>query len=331
MPNDAPTLSLKEAVLAAMFEEMEADERVIMMGEDIGAAGGVFKQTDGLFARFGAARIIDTPISEQAIFGLAVGAAMTGSRPIVEIMFGDFITLVMDQLVNQAAKVHYMSAGGYAVPLVLKTGIGVGGNLGPQHSQSLHAWLAHIPGLKVVMPASPADAKGLMKAAIRDNNPVIFAEDRMTYNLSGPVPAGEHLVPLGKADIKRQGSDLTLIAISRMVHTALAAAETLAEKNINAEVVDLRCLAPLDMETVLTSVKKTGRALVLDGAHLSFGITGEIAASIVEAAFDYLDAPVMRLAAPDHPIPYSPALEQLSVPGADQVVAKVNAMLGSAD
>ena len=243
-------------------------------------------------------------------------------------MFGDFITLVMDQLVNQAAKVHYMSAGGYSVPLVLKTGIGVGGNLGPQHSQSLHAWLAHIPGLKVVMPATPADAKGLMKAAIRDNNPVIFAEDRMTYNLSGPVPAGDHLVPLGKADIKRQGADLTLITISRMVHTALAAAETLAEKSIDAEVVDLRCLAPLDMETVLTSVKKTGRALVLDGAHLSFGITGEIAASIGEAAFDYLDAPVMRLAGPDHPVPYSPALEQFSVPGTDQVVAKVDEMLG---
>ncbi|MBT3551300.1 MAG: alpha-ketoacid dehydrogenase subunit beta [Rhodospirillaceae bacterium] len=328
MPGDSQTLSLKEAVLSAIFEEMEADERVIMMGEDIGAAGGVFKQTEGLFARFGAARIIDTPISESAIFGLAVGAAMTGSRPIVEIMFGDFITLVMDQLVNQAAKVHYMSAGGYSVPLVLKTGIGVGGNLGPQHSQSLHAWLAHIPGLKVVMPATPADAKGLMKAAIRDNNPVIFAEDRMTYNLSGPVPAGDHLVPLGKADIKRQGADLTLITISRMVHTALAAAETLAEKSIDAEVVDLRCLAPLDMETVLTSVKKTGRALVLDGAHLSFGITGEIAASIGEAAFDYLDAPVMRLAGPDHPVPYSPALEQFSVPGTDQVVAKVDEMLG---
>ena len=328
MPGDSQTLSLKEAVLSAIFEEMEADERVIMMGEDIGAAGGVFKQTEGLFARFGAARIIDTPISESAIFGLAVGAAMTGSRPIVEIMFGDFITLVMDQLVNQAAKVHYMSAGGYSGPLVLKTGIGVGGNLGPQHSQSLHAWLAHIPGLKVVMPATPADAKGLMKAAIRDNNPVIFAEDRMTYNLSGPVPAGDHLVPLGKADIKRQGADLTLITISRMVHTALAAAETLAEKSIDAEVVDLRCLAPLDMETVLTSVKKTGRALVLDGAHLSFGITGEIAASIGEAAFDYLDAPVMRLAGPDHPVPYSPALEQFSVPGTDQVVAKVDEMLG---
>jgi pyruvate/2-oxoglutarate/acetoin dehydrogenase E1 component len=330
MPSDAQNLSVKQAVLSAMFEEMEADPNVILLGEDIGAAGGVFKQTVGLFERFGAARIIDTPISESAIFGLAVGAAMTGSRPIVEIMFGDFITLVMDQLVNQAAKVHYMSAGGYAVPLVLKTGIGVGGNLGAQHSQSLHAWLAHIPGLKVVMPATAADAKGLMKAAIRDNNPVIFAEDRMSYNILGPVPAGEHLVPLGKADIKRQGGDLTIVAISRMVHTALAAAETLAGRNIDAEVVDLRCLAPLDMETVLASVKKTGRALVLDGAHLSFGITGEIAASIAETAFDYLDAPVMRLAAPDHPVPYSPALEQSSVPGAEQVIAKVDAMLGLA-
>ena len=330
MPIEAHTISLKAAVLEAISEEMEADERVFLMGEDIGAAGGVFKQTDGLFARFGAARVIDTPISEAAIFGLAVGAAMTGSRPIVEIMFGDFITLVMDQLVNQAAKVHYMSAGGYSVPLVLKTGMGVGGNLGPQHSQSLHAWLAHIPGLKVVMPAGPADAKGLFKAAIRDNNPVIFAEDRMSYNRTGPAPAGEHLVPLGQADIKRQGTDLTIVAISRMVHTALTAAEALADKNIHAEVVDLRCLAPLDMNTVLASVQKTGRALVLDGGCLTFGITGEIAAAIGEAAFDYLDAPVMRLAAPDHPIPYSPALEPLVVPGADQIVAKVDAMLGLA-
>jgi len=333
-PDSQPTdrnLTLKDAVLEAMFEEMESDQNVILIGEDVGAAGGVFKQTEGLIETFGAKRIIDTPISESAIFGLAVGAAMAGSRPIVEVMFGDFLTLVMDQLVNQAAKVHYMSAGGFNVPLVLRTGIGVGGNLGPQHSQSLHAWLAHIPGLKVVMPSSASDAKGLFKAAVRDNNPVIFMEDRMTYNLKEQVPAGEHVIPLGSAEVKREGSDVSIIAISRSVHSALAAAEQLAAKNVSAEVVDLRSLAPLDIETIIASVRKTGRALVLDGGYQSFGITGEIAATIGEQVFDYLDAPVMRLAAPDVPVPYSPALESLTVPSADQVVAKIAEMFGGLD
>ncbi len=324
-------ISLKDAVLEAMFEEMKADQNIILIGEDVGAAGGVFKQTEGLFETFGVERVIDTPISESAIFGLAVGAAMAGSRPIIEVMFGDFLTLVMDQLVNQAAKVHYMSAGGFNVPLVLRTGIGVGGNLGPQHSQSLHSWLAHIPGLKVVMPSSASDAKGLFKAAVRDNNPVIFMEDRMTYNLKEPVPDGEHFIPLGSASVKREGADVSIFAVARSVHTALAAAEQLAAKNVSAEVVDLRSLAPLDVETIVASVRKSGRALVLDGGYQSFGITGEIAATIGELAFDYLDAPVMRLAAPDVPVPYSPALESLTVPSVDQVVAKVTEMFGGLD
>jgi len=326
MRPETQNLSLKAAVLEAMFEEMEMDPNVILIGEDVGAAGGVFKQTAGLFEKFGKDRVIDTPISESAIFGLAVGAAMAGSRPIVEVMFGDFLTLVMDQLVNQAAKVHYMSAGGFNVPLVLRTGIGVGGNLGPQHSQSLHAWLAHIPGLKVVMPSSAGDAKGLFKAAVRDNNPVIFMEDRMTYNLKELVPAGENIIPLGTAATKCEGTDISIFAVSQSVHTALAAAKKLQVKNVSAEVIDLRTIAPLDTENILSSVQKTGRALVLDGGYQTFGITGEIAATIGELAFDYLDAPVMRLAAPNVPIPYCKSLESLTIPSEDQVIAKVAKM-----
>ena len=209
------TITYRAAVLEALFGEMRRDGSVILMGEDIGAAGGVFKQTEGLFAEFGSERVIDTPISESGAFGIAVGAAMTGQRPVFEVMFGDFITLIMDQLVNQAAKINYMSAGQFRVPLVVRTAVGVGGNLGPQHSQSLHAWPVHIPGLKVVMPATPADAKGLMAAAIRDDNPVVFFEDRMLYNLREAVPEGVHVVPIGSATVKREGRDVTIIAVSR--------------------------------------------------------------------------------------------------------------------
>jgi len=237
----------------------------------------------------------------------------------------------MDQLVNQAAKVHYMSAGGFSVPLVLRTGIGVGGSLGPQHSQSLHSWLAHIPGLKVVMPSSAADAKALFKAAVRDNNPVIFMEDRMTYNLKEHVPSGEHVIPLGSAAVKRKGIDVSIFAISRAVHTALAAADKLQEKKVSAEVIDLRTLAPLDVDTIVSSVNKTGTALVLDGGYQNYGITGEIAATIGELAFDYLDAPVMRLGAPDVPIPFSRSLEPMMVPSVDQVVAKVVGMFNDVE
>ncbi len=321
-------LTLRAAVLEAMFEEMGRDPAVILIGEDVGAAGGVFKQTEGLFDKFGSERVIDTPISESAIFGIAVGAAMTGTRPIVEVMFADFITLVMDQLVNQAAKVHYMSAGGFSVPLVLRSALGVGGNLGPQHSQSPQAWLAHVPGLKVVMPSSAADAKGLFKAALRDDNPVVFLEDRMTYNLAEEVPAGEHVVPLGQAEIKRLGRDVTIIAISRMVHVAHNAAAMLAEKGIEAEIVDLRTLVPLDIDTLATSVRKTSRALVLDGGYQGFGVTGEIAAAVNEKVFDYLDAPIVRLGAPDVPIPYAKSLEALAAPSPQQVVEKVLEMFG---
>jgi len=324
---DPRPLSYRTAVLEALFGEMRRDDSVILMGEDIGAAGGVFKQTEGLFAEFGAERVIDTPISESGAFGIAVGAAMTGQRPVFEVMFGDFITLIMDQLVNQAAKLNYMSAGQFKVPLVVRTAVGIGGNLGPQHSQSLHAWSSHIPGLKVVMPSTPVDAKNLMVAAIRDDNPVLFFEDRMLYNLRGDVPEGDYLVPIGSADVKREGSDVTIIATSRMVHTALAAADLLVKDGISAEVVDPRSLVPLDIATLVTSVKKTSRAIVVDGGYQQYGVTGEIAATIAEHAFDHLDAPVIRFGSADVPIPFSRTLESLMLPDAGNLAQAAAAMV----
>jgi pyruvate/2-oxoglutarate/acetoin dehydrogenase E1 component len=320
---DGRITTFRAAVLEALIAEMRRDDSVIMMGEDIGIAGGVFKQTEGLFREFGAERVIDTPISEAGAFGIAVGAAMTGQRPVFEVMFGDFITLVMDQLVNQAAKIHYMSAGQYAVPLVLRTAVGIGANLGAQHSQSLHAWAAHIPGLKVVMPSTPADAKGLMTAAIRDGNPVVFVEDRMLYNRQGAVPEGEHLVAIGSADVKRSGTDVTVVATLRMTQVALAAAELLATQGISVEVVDPRSLVPLDTQTIVESVKRTSRAVVVDGGYRQYGITGEIAATIAEEAFDWLDAPVIRIGAENVPIPFSKALEPLVLPDPSRLAGSV--------
>ena len=325
--HNARSLTYRAAVLEALVGEMRRDDAVIMLGEDIGAAGGVFKQTDGLFSEFGAGRIIDTPISESGAFGIAVGAAMAGQRPVFEVMFGDFITLIMDQLVNQAAKLNYMSAGQFKVPLVVRTAVGIGGNLGPQHSQSLHAWSSHIPGLKVVMPSTPVDAKNLMVAAIRDDNPVLFFEDRMLYNLRGDVPEGDYLVPIGSADVKREGSDVTIIATSRMVHTALAAADLLVKHGISAEVVDPRSLVPLDIATLVTSVKKTSRAIVVDGGYQQYGVTGEIAATIAEYAFDHLDAPVIRFGSADVPIPFSRTLESLMLPDAGNLAQAAAAMV----
>ena len=325
--HNARSLTYRAAVLEALVGEMRRDDAVIMLGEDIGAAGGVFKQTDGLFTEFGAGRIIDTPISESGAFGIAVGAAMAGQRPVFEVMFGDFITLIMDQLVNQAAKLNYMSAGQFKVPLVVRTAVGIGGNLGPQHSQSLHAWSSHIPGLKVVMPSTPVDAKNLMVAAIRDDNPVLFFEDRMLYNLRGDVPEGDYLVRIGSADVKREGSDVTIIATSRMVHTALAAADLLVKDGISAEVVDPRSLVPLDIATLVTSVKKTSRAIVVDGGYQQYGVTGEIAATIAEYAFDHLDAPVIRFGSADVPIPFSRTLESLMLPDAGNLAQAAAAMV----
>jgi len=326
MPS-ARTTTYRAAVLEALFNEMRRDEMVLLMGEDVGAAGGVFKQTEGLFKEFGAERVIDTPISEAGALGIAVGAAMTGQRPIFEVMFGDFITLVMDQLVNQAAKIHYMSAGQFAVPLVLRTAVGVGASLGPQHSQSLHAWITHVPGLKVVMPSTPADAKGLMAASIRDDNPVIFVEDRTLYNMRDEVPEGEYLVPIGRADIKRKGEDVTIVAVSRMVQVALAAADLLTEQGISVEIVDPCSLVPLDIDTLVNSVKKTSRAIVVDGGCQQYGVTGELAATIAEQAFDWLDAPVMRFGAESVPIPFSKSLEPLVLPDPPRVAAAAAALV----
>jgi acetoin:2,6-dichlorophenolindophenol oxidoreductase subunit beta len=319
--------TFREAINEALHEEMARDERVIIMGEDIGVAGGVFKITAGLLDQFGPERVIDTPISEAGIVGLAVGAAMTGLRPIVEIMFNDFTTLAADQIVNQAAKLRYMTAGQTQIPLVIRTAMGAGRRAAAQHSQSLQAWYSHIPGLKVVMPSTPADAKGLLKSAIRDNNPVIYMEDKMTYNLKGPIPEGEYLVPLGEARTHRQGGAATIICTSSMLYPAQEAADVLAQEGIEVEIIDPRSISPLDEEPLIRSAIKTGHVLVVDEGYQSFGVTAEIAARIQAKAFDYLDAPVYRLGAADVPVPFAPSLEDLTIPSAEKIVALVKEMI----
>ena len=319
-------ITLGEAIREALAEELSRDPAVFLMGIDVGRAGGVFMVTQGLQEEFGKERVRDTPISEPAITGLGVGAAMTGMRPVVEIMFSDFLTLAAEQLVNQAAKFCYMTAGQVSVPMVLRTAMGAGRGAAAQHSQSLHAWMAHIPGLKVVMPATPYDAKGLLKAAIRDDNPVVFFEDKMSYDNKGLVPTGDYTVPLGVADVKRVGESVTLVATSSMVQVALKAADLLAAEDISAEVVDPRTLKPLDRETIVESVKKTGRAVVIDEGHLSYGVTAEIASIIADEAFDYLDAPVKRIGATDVPVPMVPVLEQATIPSEEWVVEAVKGL-----
>ena len=292
------------------------------MGEDVAEAGTPFKVTSGLVEEFGTNRVIDTPISEPGFTGLAVGAAMTGLRPVVDIMFGDFLFLIMDQLCNQAAKTHYMSGGKLTVPMVVRTNMGATRRSAAQHSQSLHVLAAHIPGIKVAMPSSAYEAKGLMKTAIRDNNPVIIFEDKLMYQDKALVPEEEYLIPFGAAHILREGTDITLVATSSMVQVAQTAADRLDEHGVSAEVIDPRTIAPLDEETILASVKKTSRAIVIDEGHQSYGVTAEIAARIAEKAFYHLDAPVQRLGAMDVPIPFSPALEDLTVPTPEDVVAR---------
>ncbi len=313
-------LTFAQAVNEALAEEMHRDERVFIIGEDVAEAGTPFKVLSGLVDEFGIDRVLDSPISEAGITGLCVGAAMTGMRPVVDIMFGDFITLTMDQMVNQAAKIHYMSGGKLKVPMVMRTTLGATRRSAAQHSQSLHAWVSHIPGLKVVVPASPADAKGLLKSAIRDENPVVFFEDKLSFQLKGPVPEGEYTIPLGVADIKREGTDITLVGTSSMVDVALEAAENLAEIGISAEVVDPRTTVPLDAEALIASARKTSRAIVIDEGYEQYGTTAEIASVIADGAFYYLDAPVKRMGAMNVPIPFSPNLEDLTVPDAASVV-----------
>ncbi|HSS56304.1 MAG TPA: alpha-ketoacid dehydrogenase subunit beta [Gaiellales bacterium] len=328
-PETAATreITFGKAINEALAEELRRDERVFVIGEDVAEAGTPFKVLSGLVDEFGTDRVIDSPISEAGITGLCVGAAMTGMRPVVDIMFGDFLTLVMDQLVNQAAKAHYMSGGSLSVPLVLRTTLGATRRSAAQHSQSLQAWVSHMPGLKVVMPSTPADAKGLLKTAIRDDNPVVFIEDKLHYPLVGEVPEGEYTIPLGVASIKRAGDDVTIVATSSMVQASLEAAELLAAGGISAEVIDPRTTSPLDHEMIIRSVQKTGRSVVVDEGHRSYGVTAEIAAMIAEEAFYHLDAPVRRLGARDVPIPFSPPLEDVTVPTPEAIAATVSELV----
>jgi len=321
-------ITFGEAIREALAEEMRRDERVFIIGEDVAEAGTPFKVLSGLVEEFGAERVIDTPISEPGITGLGVGAAMTGMRPVVDIMFGDFVTLVMDQMVNQAAKVHYMSGGKLHVPMVMRTTMGATRRSAAQHSQSLHGLLSHIPGLKVVVPSTPYDAKGLLKTAIRDENPVAYFEDKMMYRLKGAVPEEEYTIPFGVADIKRPGSDITIVATSSMVQVALGAAKLLNELGISAEVIDPRTTKPLDTDTLIDSAKKTSRAIIVDEGYQSYGVTAEIAAVIADGAFYYLDAPVKRMGAMDVPIPFSPALEDLTVPTEGAVMEMAKTLCG---
>lgn len=312
-------ITLSQAVNEALAEEMRHDDTVFIIGEDVAEAGTPFKVLSGLVEEFGTGRVVDTPIAEPGFMGLAVGAAMTGTRPVVDLMFGDFIYLIMDQLCNQAAKTHYMSGGKMRAPLVVRTNLGATRRSAAQHSQSLHALVAHIPGLKVALPSSAYEAKGLMKTAIRDNNPVVIFEDKLMYNDKAPVPEEEFLIPFGVANIKRAGTDITLIGTSSMVQVCEQAAEILSREGISAEVIDPRTIVPLDEDTLLASAKKTSRVIVVDEGHQSYGITGEIASRLNEEAFYHLDAPVMRMGAMDVPVPFSPALEDLTVPTPEAV------------
>src|SRR3954447_5657559 len=321
-------ITLSQAIREALAEEMRRDERVFVIGEDVAEAGTPFKVLSGLAGEFGVARVIDTPISEPGFTGIAVGAAMTGMRPVVDIMFGDFITLVMDQMVNQAAKIHYMSGGKFTVPMVLRTTLGATRRSAAQHSQSLQAWVAHVPGLKVVLPSTPYDAKGLLKTAIRDDNPVVFIEDKMDWTVKGEVPDGETLIPFGVADVKRAGEDVTIVATSSMIRVALAAAEQLESDGISAEVIDPRTLVPLDVDALVRSAEKTGRAIVVDEGHQRYGVSAELAAVIADRAFYSLDAPVKRVAALDVPIPFSPPLEDVTVPTPDLVAQVARELCG---
>ena len=313
-------LTFGEAIKEAIAEEMRRDPRVVLMGEDVAEAGTTFKVLKGLVEEFGPGRVIDTPISEVGFTGLGVGAAMTGMRPIVDIMFGDFLMIIMDQVANQAAKIHYMSGGKWKVPLVIRATMGATRRSAAQHSQSLHAWPSHIPGLKVVVPSTPYDAKGLFKAAVREDNPVVIFEHKISYRkVKGPVPDEDYVIPLGVADVKREGSDITLIALSSMVQVALGAAKMLEEVGISAEVVDPRTTWPLDEKTLVESVRKTSRCIVIDEGYFRYGITGELASMIQEQAFFDLDGPVRRLGAMHVPIPFSPSLEDVTVPSERQV------------
>jgi len=320
-------ITYREAIREALAEEMRGNKSVFLLGEDIGVYGGVYSVTKGLLEEFGPERVLDAPLSEAVIAGAGMGAAMIGTRPVVEIMYVDFITFAMDQIVNQAAKARYMSGGNVKVSMVVRTQGGAGRSTAAQHSQSLEAWFMHTPGLRVVMPSTPYDVKGLLKTSIRDDNPVIFIEHKLLYNTKGEVPEKEYTLPLGRASIKRQGDDVTLVAYSRQVLFALEAATELANEGIRAEVIDLRTLAPLDLDTIVTSVKKTGRVIVCEEDCKTGGVGGEICAKIIENAFDYLDAPVIRVAAKDIPVPYARILEAATIPDKDNIIKAVKKII----
>jgi pyruvate/2-oxoglutarate/acetoin dehydrogenase E1 component len=317
-------VTYRDALREALTEEMRRDPMVFLLGEDIGKYwGGAFKVTEGLAEEFGDERVRDTPISESAIIGTGVGAAITGMRPVAEIMFGDLTALAMDQIANQAAKIRYMFGGQATCPLVIRTPFGAGVNIASHHSQSLEAWFMHVPGLYVAVPSTPYDAKGLLKAAIRGNNPVFFCEHKLLYPVEGNVLEEEYTIPFGVADIKKEGSDATIVATLYMVHKALAAAKILEKDGISAEVVDPRSLAPLDKQAIMKSIKKTGRMIIVSEDCKTAGVGAEIAASVAEEALDYLDAPIKRLAEPDTPIPFSPSLEQYVLPNEKTIIKAV--------
>lgn len=321
------TLNYMQAIAEALILEMRRDPDIYIAGEDVGKFGGAFGVTGPVFKEFGPARVLDTPISETAIIGHAVGAAAAGLRPVVEILFMDFLPIATDELCNQAAKIHYMFGGQVACPLVVRTAIGAGMGAAAHHSQSLEAWVCHIPGLKTVAPATPADAKGLLISAIRDDNPVVFLEHKMLYASKGEVPEGNYTIPLGKADVKREGHDVTLVCYSAMVRQCLAAADSLAAEGISAEVLDLRTLVPLDKPALLASVAKTGRAVIVHEACLTGGFGGEIAAVLAEEGFGHLKAPIKRVCGPDTPVPFSPALEAEFIVSAARITAAAKQLL----
>ncbi|MEM1587612.1 MAG: alpha-ketoacid dehydrogenase subunit beta [Candidatus Bathyarchaeia archaeon] len=320
-------LTYAEAIREALRNALIKNPKVFLIGEDIGAYGGAFKITNGFLEEFGSERIRDTPISEAAIVGAAIGAALMGLKPIAEIMYMDFIPICLEQLANQAAKIRFMSGGKLKVPIIVRTQYSLGRAHGAQHSQFIPAWFLQVPGLKVALPSTPYDAKGLFNQALKEENPVLYIECSLLYRVKGPVPEEDYIIPFGKADVKKEGDDVTIVAISRMVHEALAAAKILEEKGLSIEVIDPRTIQPLDIETIVNSVKKTGRVIIAEDDHKTGGVGAEITASIIENAFDYLDAPITRVASPDIPIPFSPQLELEYMPNKDKIIQAVNSLL----
>lgn len=321
-------ITYAEALREALREEMQRNPNVILLGEEIGVFGGAYKVTRGLLEEFGPERVMDTPISEIAIAGAAVGLALTGLKPVAEIMYMDFLPICLDQLATQAAKIRFMSGGQLKVPMVLRTQYSLGRQHGSQHSQFFPALFFQVPGLKVVLPGTPYDAKGLLKSAIRDENPVLFIECGLLYRTKGLVPEEEYTVPLGQAEVKRKGDDVTIIGVSRLVGEALSAAKKLEEKGVSVEVIDVRTLQPLDLDTIVESVKRTSRLVIASDDVKSGGVGSEISAAVLEASFDYLDAPIMRVGCPGIPVPFSPSLEQMYMPNADKIVQAVDGIMG---